>query len=119
MNDYANKLTELGWRCQKIKGFDYIEFWYKRFTQAERCCCNSEKEGIQVGIKVYPPFGHYEENTYEISICGELVDERWADFTIRSIHGDKELLDSLESNCVRLLAAWNLVAGMKSVISVK
>ena len=100
-------LKENGWKEWADPFSKDCRSFFKRFDTPTRCYCNSEKEGMQVCIKVsdwskFPGAGRTDES-YEIELAGELADGTWMKFHLWATPND--IVEGV-GRIPRLLMLW-------------
>ncbi len=97
-------LTDGGWRKYPCHFGGATELWCKRWPDAPRCACNSEKDGIQVGVTVYE---HESWTSFEVDLTAEKPDGVWVKLQAYAI--GEELPEVLNAQAEQLVAAWTAI----------
>jgi len=66
VEELIHKLESLGWRWYSDVLRPHAKSFFKTFDTLTRCNCNSEKAGMQVCCRVYPP--HENGTTYRTGV---------------------------------------------------
>lgn len=96
-----DELVSDGWREYPNQSGRYARCFYKRFETPTRCFGNSEKQGLQIQIKVYEHRGR--SASMELELCAGLTDETWLSLVNYSLPRTVKEVTAL---IPRMLAVW-------------
>ena len=105
MNEIIAKLTDAGWREFPDILHETARCFFKRYETPTRCRCNDDKWGMQVCLRVYPPYKHFG-GIFELELSGELPDGTWIGLHSWAMPSD---LDKCLATIPRLLDTWEYI----------